>query len=339
MRSFWSDPYLWVHLAGIAALPIFLEICFLGLAVGDPVLPMGLELLMVAVVGIAPIVWMQWQRPFYIFSLLAIALKPEQLSVTQRKLLQLFKSPNNRILGIAGSVVLLWVLWQLYRYAPIASEVTPLHNAGRGVGLLIAAIAFLASNLFLQVPLSVASVLLTREATFTATEPYPLEQIPKSFTSLGIPVKRILPDIVAEAPKPSPAATTVPFPSAVDSNTAPTTEETPSFTEATPPVISTTSPETSADDDFDELAADEIDGDAIASDDTDPEDIDTPEPPPPIDLEPLEPDVVDEVAAIAISAEVAPEPEIVLDDIPVENPPIDVTAADMAEENGMKEQE
>lgn len=200
MRSFWSDPYLWIHLAGVAALPIFLEICFLGLAVGDPVLPIGLELLFVAAVGIAPIVWMQWQRPFYIFSLVAIALKPTQLSVEQRKLLRLFKAQTNRVLAVAVPVVLLWVLWQLYRYAPIAAEVTPLPSSARGLGLIVAAIAFLASNLFLQVPVSVAAVLLTRETTFAAVEPYPVEQIPTDFTLLGWRVKQIVPDLVANAP-------------------------------------------------------------------------------------------------------------------------------------------
>ena len=77
MRSFWSDPYLWVHLAGLAAVPIFLEICLIGFAVGDPLLPGWLELLLVAAIGSAPILWMQWQRPFYIFSLVGVALQPE----------------------------------------------------------------------------------------------------------------------------------------------------------------------------------------------------------------------------------------------------------------------
>jgi hypothetical protein len=33
-----------------------------------------LEVLLVAGLGIAPVLWMQWQRPFYIFSIVAIAL-------------------------------------------------------------------------------------------------------------------------------------------------------------------------------------------------------------------------------------------------------------------------
>ena len=31
-----SEPFLWIHLAGLAALPIFLQIAWIGLAVGDP---------------------------------------------------------------------------------------------------------------------------------------------------------------------------------------------------------------------------------------------------------------------------------------------------------------
>ncbi|MDX2212822.1 MAG: low-complexity tail membrane protein [Oculatellaceae cyanobacterium bins.114] len=283
MRSFWSDPYLWIHLAGSAALPIFLEICFLGLAVGDPILPIGLELLLIAVVGITPIVWMQWQRPFYIFSLVAIALKPEQLTPDQRKLLRLFKAQSNRVWVIGGSVALLWVLSQLYRYAPIASEVTPWQNGPRGLGLLIAAIAFLACNLFLQVPLSVASVLLTRETTFAATEPYPLEQIPQNFTLLGLKVKRILPEFRVDAPKP----VTTPAPT----SQSPLIAQVESLPVVTPSLdqeqTSAVSVEIPDDDDFadDDIASDDITSNDIASDDTDAEEIVTPEP---VSLAPLD---------------------------------------------------
>jgi len=51
---------------------------------GDPLLPAWLELFIVAAVGVVPVLWMQL-RPFYIFAILAIALKQEQLSSQQRK--------------------------------------------------------------------------------------------------------------------------------------------------------------------------------------------------------------------------------------------------------------
>jgi len=51
MRSFWTEPFLWIHLAGIAALPLALELVWLGLAVGDPILPVWLELVLVIATG------------------------------------------------------------------------------------------------------------------------------------------------------------------------------------------------------------------------------------------------------------------------------------------------
>ncbi len=221
MRSFWSDPYLWIHLAGLASLPLWLELCWLGLAAGDPVLPFWLELLLVAAIGILPIFWMQWQRPFYIFSLIGVALKPAQLTEDQRRLLTLFKSQRNRWLAIAPAIITFFALRQLYYLAPIANPVTPFAAEARWLGLLVAAIAFLGVNLFLQVPVSVFSVMLTGESTFAATVPYPLEPIRSDFTVLGIPVNQILPPVIA-APTPEPVAAEA---SLGDTSTEPTTTE------------------------------------------------------------------------------------------------------------------
>ncbi|NJO41999.1 MAG: low-complexity tail membrane protein [Cyanobacteria bacterium CRU_2_1] len=196
MRSFWFDPYLWIHLAGVAALPIFLEICLLGLGIGAPLMPAWFELAFVGSIGILPILWMQWQRPFNIFSLLLLALKPTQLTDDQRRILQQFKAPANRVLAVLSAFAMAWVLWQLYGIAPLASSLTFLPSLSRGSGLLIAAIAFLASNLFLQIPISVMRVLLTRENQFAAMAPYPVEQISKDFTLIGLRVPKILPPLV-----------------------------------------------------------------------------------------------------------------------------------------------
>jgi hypothetical protein len=198
MRSFWSDSYLWIHLAGLAAFPLFVEGCLIGLALGDPFLPVWLELLLVAAVGIAPILWMQWQRPFYIFSVVAVCLKPAALTDDQRRLLTLFKLPRNRVLAVLASIALAVVLWQIYALAPIAASSVSFLPASRLLGLLLAAGAFLACNLFVQVPLSVASVMLTGEATFAQTVPYQQEQIRQGFSLLGLPLNQILPPIVAE---------------------------------------------------------------------------------------------------------------------------------------------
>jgi hypothetical protein len=193
MRSFWTEPFLWIHLAGIAALPLALELVWVGLAVGDPILPVWLELLLLAAVGIVPVLWMQLTRPFDIFSILVLAMKPEQLTQEQRRLLSLFKTKNNPAIAIAAAVFLLWVLWQIYRVAPLAGAVAGFALGWRIAGLLGAGVAFLVSNLFLQVPLSVAQVLLTSESEFAATEPYSVEKVPQDFTIPGLRVDQILP--------------------------------------------------------------------------------------------------------------------------------------------------
>ena len=199
IRSFWSEPFLWIHLAGIAAFPIWLGILVLSLTVGDPILPVWLEFTLIAVIGIVPILWMQLVKPFNIFCVLVVALKPEVLTVEQRKILSLFKRPLEKVGAIAAPLFLLWVLWQIYSVAPIAVEIPSLAPSWRIVGLLVAGVAFLLSNLFFQIPLSVLGVLLTKESAFASTEPYPVEKIPDDFTIAGFQVDQILP--IKSSPK------------------------------------------------------------------------------------------------------------------------------------------
>jgi hypothetical protein len=213
MRSFWSDPYLWVHLAGLAAVPIFLELCMVGFATGVPLLPAWLELLLVGAIGIAPVLWMQWQRPFCIFSLLAVALKPEHLTEDQRRLLTLFGSQRNRILAAIAPIILFVLLNRVYYAAPIAAEVVPFSGGWRLLGLGLAAIGFLGCNLFFQVPIAVAGVMLTSETSFATTVPHPLEQVRQHFTLLGFPLDRLLPPLI-----PDPTPVTAPAASSLDAS-------------------------------------------------------------------------------------------------------------------------
>ncbi len=195
MRSFWSEPFLWIHLSGLATLPICWEICLVGLAVGDPVLPVWLEFSLVAAIGTLPVLWMQLTRPFLIFAILGLAQKPEHLDEEQRKILSLINSPINRVLAVIAAVSGLGVLWQLYQIAPIAATVVLFPPQWRLLGLLLASLAFLASNLFLQIPVSVARVFVTSETEFSATKPYALGRIPQDFTILGWQVNQILPQL------------------------------------------------------------------------------------------------------------------------------------------------
>jgi hypothetical protein len=194
MRSFRLDPYLWVHLAGLAAVPLWLDICLLGLATGEPVLPTWLELALVAGFGILPVAWMQWRRPFCIFSLVFLSLRPDRLSEDRRRLLRLFKDPLVKFVTALAPVPLLWALNKLYMLAPLAADLTPFGLGGRWLGLLVAAIAFLLANLFVQVPLSVVRVLLTPQRVFDQLPPYAPEQVRQDFTLLGIRINQILPD-------------------------------------------------------------------------------------------------------------------------------------------------
>jgi len=190
--SFWSEPFLWIHLAGIAAFPIWLGILLLSLAVGEPLLPVWLEFSLIAIIGIAPILWMQLVKPFNIFCVLILALKPEVLTVEQRKILSLFKRPLEKVGTITAPLFLLLVLWKIYSLAPVAAEIPPLAPSWRIACLLVAGVAFLLSNLFFQIPLSVLGVLLTKESAFASIEPYPVEKIQDDFTIAGFQVDKIL---------------------------------------------------------------------------------------------------------------------------------------------------
>ncbi len=148
MRSFRSEPFLWIHLAGIAVVPLSLQVVWLGLAVGNPLPFFWLELLLVAAVGIVPVFWMQWQRPFSIFSLLILAVKPEEMMESQRQILSLLKSNRQRFLSAIAAIVMLLALWPLYQLAPIVVMAASIIPPFRLLGLLIASVAFLVSNLF-----------------------------------------------------------------------------------------------------------------------------------------------------------------------------------------------
>jgi hypothetical protein len=195
MSSFRSEPILWIHVAGLAASPIFLLLCLLFLSIGEPVLPVWMELFLVATIGVVPLLWMQLRRPFYIFAILGVALKPENLTEQQRKILCLINTNLNRVLALLAAILLLGVLWQIYKIAPMVANVASFLPQWRSVGLLLASLAFLASNLFLQIPVSIVRVLVTNDTEFAAIEPLSLEKIKQDFTILGVRVNRILPQL------------------------------------------------------------------------------------------------------------------------------------------------
>jgi hypothetical protein len=196
MTSFRSEPILWIHIAGLATLPISLLLCLLFLSIGEPLLPVWMEIFLVAAIGVIPLLWMQFRRPFYIFAILGVALKPENLTEQQRKILCLINTNLNRVLALGAAILLVGVLWQIYQVAPLVANVASFLPQWRSVGLLLASLAFLASNLFLQIPVSIVRVLVTNDTEFAAIEPLPLEKIKQDFTILGVRVNQILPQLV-----------------------------------------------------------------------------------------------------------------------------------------------
>lgn len=191
MNNFRTEPFLWLHLTGLAVVPLTLQLVWLGLAVGDPLPWFWLEVLLVGGLGVIPPMWMQWTRPFDIFSVLLVSVKPDQLTPQQRQILSLFKTPKQKAFSAIAALGLLGVGWQLYQWAPLGSMTVTLIPQWRILGLAIAAIAFWMSNLFIQVPVAVLSVLLTSQQRWLATTPYLPEKILQDFTVPGFRVNSI----------------------------------------------------------------------------------------------------------------------------------------------------
>ncbi|MGG6237569.1 low-complexity tail membrane protein [Nodosilinea sp. AN01ver1] len=191
------DPYLWVHLAGLATVPLWIDLCLLGLAVGNPTLP-GLELGVIGGLGVLPVLIMQLYRPFYIFSLPGIALRPAALSDDQRRLLSQFRRWRVRLGALLVPVPLVWLLVKLYPLAFLARDITPFDDWGRLGGLAIALVSFCLANLFLQVPVAVLQVLATPDRRMAAVSSYPIEAIAANFSWLGLPVNKLLPNLAPQ---------------------------------------------------------------------------------------------------------------------------------------------
>ena len=191
MNNFRLEPFLWIHLAGLALAPLLLIIVWIGLAVSDPWPFYWLELVLVGIFGVVPIVWMQWTKPFDCFSLLFLAVRPNSLTEDQRKILRLLQTRKNKIFHGLTAIGLLGVGWLLYQLAPLATITASMLPQWRILGLIIALVAFFFCNLFVQVPVSVLGVLLTSDKTWLATEAIPSNQVTSQFTVIGLRVSKI----------------------------------------------------------------------------------------------------------------------------------------------------
>ena len=189
-----QNRYLWVHLVGLAAVPLLLDICLAGLASAGPAshLPsaFGFQFWLVALVGIVPSAWMQIQRPFYIYSLPPLAVKPSALSEDDRRCLTVLKSWQIKALAGLTAGFSLWLLVRLYDKLP---QVLPVMDPKAGFVSAIAAFFF--ACLFLQISVSVVRSLLIGQDTLKRVKPVESSEISSSFLILGIRIKKIFPAV------------------------------------------------------------------------------------------------------------------------------------------------
>ena len=186
-----SEPFLWIHLLGISVFPIFMGITIVGLSIGDSYSAV-VELILLTAITVLPIFWMQFKRPFDIFSVLFVSLKPECLSDRQKIVLSLFKRFRHKFLSAIAAILMTALLWLLYSLSPLGVGIANFVPQQRILGLTIAAVGFFATNLFFQIPLSVLLVLSTKPAKLIQTTPYSADKIKSDFTIVGIKIERIL---------------------------------------------------------------------------------------------------------------------------------------------------
>ncbi|BAZ46324.1 hypothetical protein NIES4102_33540 [Chondrocystis sp. NIES-4102] len=191
MSNWRLEPFLWIHLSGIVIFPALLQVVLIGLGIGDSFGYIW-ELSLLVIFAILPILWMQLTRPFDIFSVLLFSLKAESLTNEQLKILSLFKTVKHKFVSLLVAGIMTGILWLLYSLSPLSVGVVDWLPQWRILGMAIALIAFLGSNLFLQIPISVLLVLLTKKLSYVQTQPYPIEEIEHNFTVPGIKVDKIL---------------------------------------------------------------------------------------------------------------------------------------------------
>jgi hypothetical protein len=185
-----TEPFLWIHLALLAAVPLAIVLCMMGLAVGDPVFPGWLEMLVMGLPPVALTVWLQWQNPLYPFSLWVLAKPAAELSEDRRRVLTVLRRRINGwyvgawvavVVGVFSYVV----FRQIYLSAPLAAEIAPFPPALRLLGILWAEAFFLIANLLLQMGVAAARVLLIPPSEFLSITPYEADRISKDFTIVG----------------------------------------------------------------------------------------------------------------------------------------------------------
>ncbi len=189
-----QNRYLWVHFAGLAFVPLLLDICLAGLASAGPALPFQGQFWAIALFSILPAWAMQWLKPFYIFSLPPSALKPSALSEDQRRCLQIFKSWQIKALAVLVAIFSLWLLAQIYAVLP---QIRPVLMPR--AGLICGAFAFFTASAFMQISVSAGRALLVGPQALKRVPAVDAGAIATDFLILGIRLNKLLPEVPTQA--------------------------------------------------------------------------------------------------------------------------------------------
>ncbi len=189
------DPYLWLHLVGLALLPLTLALVAIALAWGIPLPFSVLELVVIVLVGGLPVWVLQILRPWQPFGFLIFQIPPERMDERQKQILRLIQGTRQPLLNAVGAVAMVILLWQIAHYSPLATGVSEGFLHWRIVGLGLAIVGFFLSNVLLQMSLTLLPTLFLSESTVTAIDPHPNVSIRRDFACWGIPMGQIFPSV------------------------------------------------------------------------------------------------------------------------------------------------
>lgn len=216
-----SEPLLWIQLLGLAALPAELLLTFLLLAGADPGPLPGLERVLCWSLGALLPAVLFWRQPPDVWSLLLVQIPLQGRRELQRRLSALQAPLAVKVVGAAGTVLLLALVWLMDDRAGLAMAVSPLAGSSRLVTLLLT-IPLLAVCLWQWQQLCQSAWLLSRsEALLAGAAQGGLtpEATARERLCLGLPLLLPEPLLLAELLPAQPLVISAP----ATSSTSPTT--------------------------------------------------------------------------------------------------------------------
>ena len=218
------EPLLWLQLLGAAALPLEVAALLLVLSGADPGPLPGLDRLFCWVMGALGPAVLLWRLQPDLWSLLLLQVPLRGRRSDQLRLSALQDALPLKLLGAAGAVLLLPLLWWCDEHAGLAWAWSPLGNSPRLVVLLVAA-ALLALMLWQWQQIMQSLWMLSRPASLVQqTLPLSSSEAAERRLNLGLPLLLLDPILVKVAAQPQPAEAVVP-PAVVPPTAAPPAED------------------------------------------------------------------------------------------------------------------